>query len=132
MSLFRNDWKHPRVKWQWMTYLSVASCYRRYTVFRTPWLEVFFNRVYSYDPSPLAHTHPWTFLSLILRGSYEEHRRYVGKGREPWVWRLRQRRWSNAIRHTTPHRITKVSKGGFLSLVFALPRKDDFEVGGIE
>ena len=119
--IFRNKWLHQRkTKWQFMTRLELPE-FTRFTLFRTPWLEVFFNRVFCADPSRYAHTHPWTFLSILLRGNYTE-RRQTRAGH----WCVLTRRWFNAIRYTTPHRITQTN--GFLSLVIALPRADDFQL----
>lgn len=119
MKLFRNEWRHPRkAKWQLMTRLDVSDIFSRFTLFRTPWLEVFFNLVHKRDPSQMAHDHPWSFLSILLRGSYTEVRLVA-----PGLWGIRRHRWFNLLHHTTPHRID--STDGFLSLCIALPRKPD-------
>lgn len=62
------------------------------------------------DPGLDLHDHPWPFVTLILRGGYEEE---VADIREPWM--TRRRSWGRFSIHAMPftvcHRITRVQPG---------------------
>lgn len=45
----------------------------RWRVIQTPWFGVYVHRMDGPDPRSTLHDHPWSFLSLILRGGYTEH-----------------------------------------------------------
>jgi hypothetical protein len=44
----------------------------RLRVVQTPWFGVYLHRLDVPDPGVDLHDHPWPFLSVILRGGYEE------------------------------------------------------------
>lgn len=46
---------------------------KRLRVISTPWFGIFLHHILSSDPGIDPHNHPWDFVSLILRGGYEEH-----------------------------------------------------------
>lgn len=45
----------------------------RYKLLHTPWFGLYFHRIMRSDMGRHFHDHPWSFLSLILRGGYTEH-----------------------------------------------------------
>lgn len=51
----------------------------RWRLIQTPWFAIYLHRMNGPDSRPTLHDHPWPFLSLILRGGYEET--YV---EQPW------------------------------------------------
>lgn len=58
--------------WRWT---EVASGYiTRLHVIKTPWFAVCLHWLHKPDPEPYHHDHPVSFLSIILRGGYYEHR----------------------------------------------------------
>jgi hypothetical protein len=107
---------------------------------RTPWFNVFLHRFDGEDPGVHLHDHPWTFLSIILRGAYEEQRCPIDTA--CMRARLAERgRWSiqpgspvshytnfmsrfNWMPMDTCHRIVWVKPGTF-SLVFTGPNRRD-------
>ena len=45
--------------------------FERWAIFETKWLSLYLHRIHEPDQDHL-HSHPWKFVSLILKGSYEE------------------------------------------------------------
>lgn len=45
---------------------------RWYVIPRNPWLNVYLHKFLHDDEDRAIHDHPWTFVSLILRGKYFE------------------------------------------------------------
>lgn len=82
--------------WRWT---EVQSEYIvRLHVVKTPWFAICVHWIKKPDPDPYLHDHPVTFLSLILRGWYEECRGNLH-------WQLN--RWFNFIRSTDVHSIVE-------------------------
>ena len=46
---------------------------RRYFILETKWLRIYLHRIGGSDVDPCMHDHPWSFVSIILRGGYLEH-----------------------------------------------------------
>lgn len=46
--------------------------FRRYLLFSTPWFNCYLHKIYEGDKDLHLHSHPWTFLGFILKGSYLE------------------------------------------------------------
>jgi hypothetical protein len=90
--------------WRW-TFVDTGYITRLHLI-KTPWFAVCLHWLNHPDPEPYLHDHPVTFLSVILRGWYEECRHlpelYV-QNLAPW-WVIR--RWFNFIRATDCHTIT--------------------------
>src|SRR5258708_6694326 len=101
-----SDW----AVWRWSI---VPSDYiRRLHVIKTPWFAICVHWLNGPDPEPWLHDHPVTFLSLILRGGYDENREVAepyGDFWGPWptVKSLRHR-WFNFIHATDKHSICYV------------------------
>jgi hypothetical protein len=65
-----------------------------------------------------AHDHPWSFVTVVLRGGYDEIR-CVGAGKP-------RRRWSVSFRgHKTVHKI-RVFPEGALTLCIRGPKRQDW------
>lgn len=62
----------------------------RYRLLQTPWFGIRVHHIHSSDLARDFHDHPWSFVSLLLAGSYDEER--------PGAPPLRRRRWSLAFR----------------------------------
>lgn len=50
----------------------------RLRLIQTPWFGVYLHRFDGPDSRDTLHDHPWSFVSFILRGGYEERREYGG------------------------------------------------------
>lgn len=46
----------------------------RWRIVQTPWFSLFLHRMDGPDSRPTLHDHPWSFLSIVLRGGYIERR----------------------------------------------------------
>lgn len=46
----------------------------RYWLFRSRWLSARIHHIASHDRDPYMHDHPWSFVSVVLRGCYMEQR----------------------------------------------------------
>lgn len=46
----------------------------RYRIVQTPLFGIYVHRFDGPDPRPTLHDHPWSFLSIVLRGGYTERR----------------------------------------------------------
>lgn len=92
------------------------------------WFGLYLHRIDQADPGRDLHDHPWPFVSILLRGGYEEewcvtrdaHRRSriaegferQGFGYTPRGWSRRFGRWSvHRVPLTVAHRIVAADPG---------------------
>ena len=45
---------------------------RRWRIVQTPWFAIYLHKIATPDKDRDLHDHPWPFLSLVLRGGYDE------------------------------------------------------------
>lgn len=103
-------WRWTEVQQQeyiwWKLYL------RRLHIVQTPWFSIMVHWIKEPDKDQFMHDHPVSFFSLVLKGWYWEeipdNKRIID------VW--------NFIHATDPHKITEVSPGGVVTLVFTGPK----------
>jgi len=77
------------------------------------------HHIHREDTGSLHHDHPFSFLSLVLRGWYLEE---LGGCRRPVLRRAGALGWRTA---ETPHRIEAVSPGGCWTLCWTTPHDPD-------
>jgi hypothetical protein len=46
--------------------------FQRFRLLQTPWFAVYLHHILQSDLDKHFHDHPWSFISFILRGSYQE------------------------------------------------------------
>lgn len=46
--------------------------FRRYRLLETPWLRLYIHQICRSDEDWHLHTHPWNFISFLLKGSYKQ------------------------------------------------------------
>jgi hypothetical protein len=85
----------------------------RVYVIQTPWFGIMFHRIFRPDNQRDLHDHPWTFFSLVLRGSYVEDTVDGPKRRRWWNWKRAEDR----------HSIREVSRRPVWTLVFTGPKR---------
>lgn len=51
---------------------SGAVHFRRYRLLELPWFRIYVHQILKADEDAHEHDHPWSFLSLILKGGYIE------------------------------------------------------------
>ncbi len=115
-------------KWGWWYWKIIGdghSVYmRRLNILLTPWFSIKLHLIYRPDQQRDLHDHPWSFLSLVLWGSYVEDVPTepccgpcrcddCDADREP-----RRVRWVNWKRAEDRHAITWVSSRPIVTLVF--------------
>lgn len=98
-------------RWAFWRWTEVPSEFiTRLHLIMTPWFAIVLHWIRKPDPEPHLHDHPVTFLSLILRGGYNELREHgpSGPNKDPSDRRWRRRRWFNFFRASPQdrHRIT--------------------------
>lgn len=105
----------------------------RRRVFQCPWLGVYLHDIRHPDEDSCPHGHPWSFVSVILRGHYVE-RYYPDPEWDPQHFVLRRwRRFSwHRMNRSSAHRIVEASPG-LKTLILVGPRSPagwGFYVGG--
>lgn len=102
---------------------------RRWRIVQTPWFAIYLHKIATPDKDRDLHDHPWPFVSLVLRGGYDEllvttntaMDDYLRGGRPPF----RVRRWMSlgCRRATDAHRITRLHRTPTWTLVLTGPRR---------
>lgn len=86
-----------------------APYLRRWYIIQTPWFGIYLHNIRTPDPDEHPHDHPRNFLSIVLRGGYEEKVFQPTTGRIKLVSRFS---YVPGDWHTMPkdlaHMITKV------------------------
>ncbi len=95
------------------TYLS------RLRIVQTPWCALYLHRIDTPDSRPTLHDHPWSFVSLILRGGYYEQRLDL----HTLVERRARRRWLNVMRRDDAHYIERLLRVPTWTLLFVGSRR---------
>ena|SRR5689334_5827737 len=86
---------------------------KRLYILATPWFGFMFHRLYRPDQQRDLHDHPWSFLSIILRGFYREN---TPEG-------IQERRWFNWKSAEDRHSIRFVSRIPVWTFVITGPRR---------
>lgn len=63
--------------WKW-TFVD-SKYITRLHLLKTPWFAICLHWLNKPDPEPFLHDHPVSFLSIIIKGGYWEHRNISGK-----------------------------------------------------
>lgn len=58
---------HKELGWE-----QIQEKFTRFTLFRNRWFTVYLHRLDAPQWHPDCHDHPWKFVTLLLRGGYEE------------------------------------------------------------
>lgn len=82
----------------------------RLMLVRTRWFGVYLHVIRRPDWARCEHDHPWSFLTIILRGGYEEETGGRSFVRRPGYVGYRPRGFE--------HRITRLLRGPAITLVF--------------
>lgn len=99
----------------------------RLYLLNTPWFGIKLHWFHGPDPDQDCHDHPWDFLSLVLRGVYQEKRqRFEQRGLSFYLVEeseAQRKAGTIALRRSTDvHRITMVS-ANCLTLVINGPKR---------
>lgn len=90
----------------------------RWRLLQTPWFGVYLHRIHEHDTDPWLHDHPWSFVSVVLRGGYDEKLARGGVNSRSTAGR---RRWLSIARRraTDLHRITRLHRKPTWTLIIA-------------
>lgn len=75
-----NDQDGKRKPWQFMSKFVITDnngdpYLIRWRIIQTPFFAIYLHKILTGDSDLYVHDHPWTFVSIILRGGYIETRR---------------------------------------------------------
>jgi hypothetical protein len=109
--------------WRWT--VTDSEYIVRLHILKTPWFAVCLHWIKKPDPEPYLHDHPVSFISIILRGGYEEKKGcgWYRTFRAAYLKRNWNERVFNFIRadRQSVHRIVTVEPNT-LTLVFMGPK----------
>jgi hypothetical protein len=95
----------------------------RLRVLQTPWFGVYVHDIYEPDGDRHPHNHPWSFISIVLRGSYTERLHPLPTNDLERSLLRSYGRWSaHRMGRTSAHRIVRCSPG-LKTLILVGPRK---------
>lgn len=92
---------------------------KRWRIIQTPWWALYLHRMDGPDSRLTLHDHPWSFVSIILRGGYWEHRL------EPRTRKIfrRHRTRINVMRRDDFHAIESIDRTPTWTLLFVGKRR---------
>lgn len=94
----------------------------RWRLISTPFVSIYLHRIGTPDSRPTLHDHPWSFVSIILRGGYDEVRRDAFTGGTV----VRRRRFVNIMRRDDAHYIAHLLRVPTWSLLFVGRRRREW------
>jgi hypothetical protein len=69
----------------------------RWILFSCPWFAVFIHKLHRSDYQRAMHDHPWTFVSIIIRGGYKEQTPMGILSHAPGDILYRPAEWKHAV-----------------------------------
>jgi hypothetical protein len=98
--------------------------FRRYRLIQTPWFAVYLHQICKSDEDKDLHDHPWSFESLILKGSYREN---YSTGMHHYVVRNKTYYAGDVVQHDAEdaHQLTLLSQEAW-TLVFTSGREREW------
>ena len=84
----------------------------RLRIVQTPWFGIYLHDIHKDDGDRAPHNHPWSFISIVLRGHYVE-RLYPDPLNKPTDYRLQRhdRLSAHTMGRASAHRIVEASAG---------------------
>lgn len=112
-------------RWSFMSRFDIADLDRptetyltRWRLVQVPWFGIYLHAIRKPDGSRDLHDHPWSFLSLVLRGGYVEERN---------GWMTERRAGSLALRRTSDvHRVQTLTRTPTWTLLLVGPRTHEW------
>lgn len=100
--------------------------FRRWRVITTKWFSLYVHAIYDRDKDIFLHDHPWNFISLILKGGYQEDYAFPSQG----IHNMTRWRRPGSIRRMEGigeyHRIRRLINGTCWSLVLTGARENQW------
>ncbi len=96
----------------------------RTVIVSTPWFGVYLHHIWREDRDDFPHDHPWPFVTMILRGGYQEE--WFPRPHSATGWLRRWERWSlHRVPLSAAHRIASVDSGTVSLILRGRRRADD-------
>lgn len=119
-------------RWAWWSRMTIPCengllYLARLRIIQTPWFGVYLHDIYEPDGDRHPHDHPWTFISIVLRGYYvERFYPYPNVSVDLGVRAQRWPRWSvHRMDRDTAHRIVDAAPG-LKTLILVGPRRREW------
>ena len=111
--------------WQRMTIpcLDGTDYLVRLRIVQTPWFGIYLHDIHKDDGDRAPHNHPWSFVSIVLRGRYTERLYPDPLGDPPgYVLQTHGARSAHRMGRAAAHRIVDASPG-LKTLILTGPRQ---------
>ena len=89
----------------------MRSYLTRFVLLQTPWFGLYLHKIHLPDTDRHMHDHPWSFVSIVLRGGYDEFMAGVVGEKKTWM----RRDWQSCDAFG---RGIELRRRGFLSIGF--------------
>ncbi len=90
--------------------------FERWAIFETSWLSLYIHKIHKEDKDLHLHSHPWNFISIILRGSYLEE--------TPGKLNVKKFLTISKMRKGNFHKIRSIISGPVYSLFLTYGKKE--------
>lgn len=126
-----NQRKHQNPAWAFFSRFEIpnyldehgGTYLTRWRLIATPLGQIMVHRMTAPDPMPTLHDHPWSFVSVVLRGGYTEFARSA----RDWIYAEPRRvRWFNFKRAEDAHWIETLDQTPTWTLVICGPRRREW------
>lgn len=108
-----NLFPHEDLGWK-----EINETFIRYTLLKTPWFRVYVHNLIAPEVSTACHSHPWSFVAIILKGGYMEYTEETNwQIRMPGDVLFRPASWTHNV---------STSQQGMWSLVFTGPKRHEW------
>lgn len=99
----------------------------RLRIIQTPWFGVYIHDIYEPDADRDPHNHPWSFISIVLRGHYVErlHPRPAGFSHHEYIEQRWRRFSAHRMGRRSAHRIIEAAPG-LKTLILVGPRRSSW------
>ena len=127
MRLFKNRISQASPKWSFLSWYDIILDNQlylsRFNIIQTPWFGIKIHWILRPDPDRSIHTHPWRFISFVLKGGYSEY--YSKRPDKSNIILSKRINWFNYHNIKSAHQIYSVSPKT-LTLVFTGKRVESW------
>lgn len=75
----------------------IGEEFTRFTVIKSRWGNIYLHRLKAETPHPECHDHPWSFITLLIAGGYDELHNGKWQHRSPGNVLYRPANWSHNV-----------------------------------
>lgn len=97
----------------------------RLRIIQTPWFGIYLHDIYEPDADRDPHNHPWSFISIVLRGHYTERLYEHPAPPTEYVEQTHRRFSAHRMGRRSAHRITEAAPG-LKTLILVGPRRSNW------